>query len=93
MDDPAEYYREILGGERGASPEEVRRAYRRLVKIWHPDLVRSDPSRKAAAEERKKEINEVYKRLCYHSHGTANPRPTSGAAGRPGPQIGKSREW
>lgn len=36
MDDMKRYY-EILELEPGASPEEVKRAYRDLVKVWHPD--------------------------------------------------------
>ncbi|MHC5722521.1 MAG: J domain-containing protein, partial [Nostoc sp.] len=31
------YAYEILGLEPGASPAQVKRAYRKLVKIWHPD--------------------------------------------------------
>ena len=97
MDSLAAYYQQILGVEPGASPEEVRRAYRRLVKTWHPDLVHNDPCRKKAAEEMTKEINEAYGRLRYQWHGprTCAPRadPRAGQARRSGnPASGEARQ-
>ncbi len=52
------YYRE-LSIQPNASQEEVRDAYRRLAKQYHPDLNRGDPK----AEERFKRINEAYHKL------------------------------
>ncbi len=49
-----DYYR-ILGVERNASKEEIKKAYRRLARLYHPDR-NPDPS----AEEKFKEINEAY---------------------------------
>jgi molecular chaperone DnaJ len=49
-----DYYR-ILGVDRNASQEEIKKAYRRLAKLYHPDR-NPDPS----AEEKFKEINEAY---------------------------------
>ncbi len=49
-------YYEILGLERGAGTDEVKRAYRKLARKYHPDLNPGDKS----AEERFKEINEAY---------------------------------
>lgn len=48
-------YYEVLEVGRTASPEELRRAYRRLAKQYHPDVNKDDGS-----EERFKEINEAY---------------------------------
>ncbi|BAZ19545.1 heat shock protein DnaJ domain-containing protein [Kalymmatonema gypsitolerans NIES-4073] len=52
----------ILGLKPGASPTEVKRAYRKLVKIWHPDRF-SHPQKKQEAEQKIKQINEAYNKL------------------------------
>ena len=66
-------YSESLRVGRGASPEELKGAYRRLAKQYHPD-VNKDPG----AEERFKEINEAYavlsdvqRRAAYDRFGHA----------------------
>ncbi len=48
---------EQLGLTAGASPEEVRTAYRPLIRIWHPDRHLDDPRR---AEEKSKELNAAF---------------------------------
>ncbi len=50
---------DILGVDRHASDEEIRRAYRRLAKRWHPDFNPGDP----VAERRFKEISAAYEIL------------------------------
>ena len=41
-------------------PDEVHRAYRRLVKQWHPDQFTRQPDIRSLAEERLKQINQAY---------------------------------
>ncbi|MDX1648727.1 MAG: molecular chaperone DnaJ [Myxococcota bacterium] len=49
-------YYEVLGVSRGASPEDLKKAYRRLALQYHPDRNPDDPT----AEERFKEASEAY---------------------------------
>jgi len=69
-------YYEILGLERGASDEEIKKAYKKLAKKYHPDLNPGDKE----AEEKFKEINEAYQvlsnpetRAQYDQFGHAGP--------------------
>ncbi len=57
MTDKRDYY-EVLGVERSASVEEIKRAYRSLARKYHPDV-----NRENGAEERFKEINEAHEVL------------------------------
>lgn len=54
-------YYQVLGVERSASEQDVKSAYRKLARKYHPDL--HSGSEKAAAEEKFKEINEAYEVL------------------------------
>ncbi len=66
-------YYEILGVPRNATKEEIKRAYRKLAKKYHPDL---NPNNREEAEEKFKEISEAYevlmddkKREIYDKYG------------------------
>jgi molecular chaperone DnaJ len=78
---PRDYY-EILGVPRGAPADEIKSAFRRLARQYHPDV-----SQESDAEERFKEINEAYavlsdeeKRAAYDRFGHAG---VQGAGGVP----------
>ena len=53
-------YYEILGVSRDASIAEIKKAYKKLAKKWHPDLNRDNIK---VAEEKMKEINVAYSTL------------------------------
>ncbi len=71
-------YYEVLGVKRNASKEDIKKAYRRLAKRYHPDL---NPGNKEA-EEKFKEAQEAYeilsndeKRKAYDMYGIAGFQP------------------
>jgi curved DNA-binding protein CbpA len=87
---------EVLGLMPGASQEEIKQAYRKLVKLWHPDGF-IDLSRKLEAEEKTKIINAAYVKLKSEpitdtdnsrdikdkqptSHVDTNPKPKASSA-------------
>lgn len=72
-------YYEILGVDKNASQEEIKKAFRQLAKKWHPDV---NPSNIKEAEEKFKEINEAFqvlsdpqKRRQYDEYGHAAFKP------------------
>lgn len=82
MTDKRDYY-EVLEVSRSASTEEIRRAYRRLARKYHPD-VNKDPG----AEERFKEINEAYEVLADDQRRAGYDRFGHAAAGMGGDPFG-----
>ena len=78
-------YYDLLGAQRGATPDDLKKAYRKLAMKYHPDQNPGD----AEAERKFKEINEAYdvlsderKRAAYDQFGHAAFDQTGG--GRPG---------
>lgn len=83
MADKRDYY-ETLGINKGASADEIKKAYRSLAKKYHPDM---NPGN-AEAEQKFKEINEAYgvlsdpdKKSKYDQYGHAAFDQTSGFGG------------
>ncbi len=77
-------YYEVLGVSKTASDDEIKKAYRKLAKQYHPDLNPGD----AAAEAKFKEANEAYevlsdsdKKARYDQYGHAGVDPNFGAGG------------
>ncbi len=86
-----DYYK-ILGLERAASADQVKTAYRRLARKYHPDV-----SKEKNAEERFKEVQEAYevlkdpeKRAAYDQLGS---EWQSGQQFRPPPDWGSGYEF
>ena len=81
MSEKRDYY-EVLGVAKGASAEEIKKAYRKLALKYHPDYNPGDKT----AEEKFKEINEANevlsdadKRAKYDQFGFAGVDPNYGA--------------
>ena len=81
MADKRDYY-EVLGLQKGASEDEIKKAYRKAAKENHPDLHQGDKE----AEARFKEANEAYavlsdpdKKAKYDQFGFAGVDPNFGA--------------
>jgi molecular chaperone DnaJ len=86
MSNKKDYY-EILGVDKKASQDELKKAYRKLVKKYHPDVNDADD-----AEEKFKEVQEAYeilsdesKRKAYDQYGHAG---TAGFGGQGDPYGG-----
>ena len=86
MADKRDFY-EVLGVQRGATDDEIKKAYRKLAKKYHPDLNPDDNS----AEAKFKEVSEAYeilsdkeKRSRYDQFGHAGVDPNFGAGGGAG---------
>ncbi|MFZ9151325.1 MAG: DnaJ domain-containing protein, partial [Burkholderiales bacterium] len=84
-------YYEVLGVNRDASEDELKKAYRKLAMKWHPDRNPDNPK----AEEHFKEAKEAYeiltdaqKRAAYDQFGHAGVDPSAGGAAGAGAGFG-----
>ena len=78
-------YYEVLGVSKTATDEELKKAYRKLAKKYHPD---ANPDNKKEAEAKFKEVNEAYetlsnpeKRRMYDQFGPDGPQGFGGGTG------------
>ncbi|EUJ25013.1 chaperone protein DnaJ [Listeria grandensis FSL F6-0971] len=76
-------YYEVLGVSKGASADEIKKAYRKLSKQYHPDI-----NKETGADEKFKEISEAYevlidasKRSQYDQYGHVDPNQGFGGGG------------
>lgn len=83
MADKRDFY-EVLGVDKGASDADIKKAYRKATKLYHPDLHPGDKE----CEQKMKEVNEAYevlsdkeKRARYDQFGHAGVDPNFNAGG------------
>ncbi len=72
---------EVLGIKEGASEDEIKKAYRDLVKKYHPDQYQNNPL-SSLAEEKLREVNEAYDWLM--KNGAAGQNASYGGENRTG---------
>jgi hypothetical protein len=72
---------EVLGIEPGATPTQIKAAWRRLARQHHPDLIGDDPAASRIATRRMVEINEAYAVLTRDGGAAARRSSAGGAEG------------
>ena len=91
--DPNECFR-ILDLRPGASLDEIKRSYRELAKVWHPDRFSHDPSLLRKSQEKMRQLNDAYQQLsallerfgpdAFGKHVAGRAHPAAAVASVPG---------
>lgn len=68
---------QVLGVSQDASEEEIKKAYRKLSRMYHPDANINNPN-KAQAEEKFKEIQQAYQQIMKQARAGQQPLRQSG---------------
>jgi len=97
MDDLSKHY-QLLGLKPDASPEEMKQAYRDMVKVWHPDRFGHDARLRLKAQNKLKEINGAYELLKARAfQASIAPEPdapkTEPATGTPPAARNRTALW
>jgi DnaJ family protein B protein 4 len=86
---PGKSYYDILGVPKDAGDDALKKAYRKLALLWHPD--RNPPEKKELAEKKFKEISSAYetlndpqKRAIYDEAGEEGLKASAGGGGGSG---------
>ena len=74
---------EVLGVSRDASTEEIKKAYRKLSRKYHPDANINNPN-KAEAEEKFKQVQQAYKQIMEEKENGTSSYQQSGYGGNYG---------
>lgn len=97
----------LLGIGATDNDEEIRRAYRDLAKVWHPDRFQDDPRLRAKADAELKRVNAAYELVraarerrqqdhadppCAWPEPARSPEPASGIGGHGARQVAVSPE-
>ena len=77
----------VLGVEPGATPTQIKAAWRRLARTHHPDLTGDDPALSRVATQRMAEINDAYAALTRDGETGSRSGARAGRGGGAGPDA------
>ncbi len=74
-----ERYCELLEVSPGASPEEIQRSFRELIKIWHPDRFADQPELQIRATRKTSELTKAFQWLRRHAEANSTSKANGNA--------------